>query len=303
MTIAKVNLENLNVSTPEKLQLAVAEVHDSLSQNGFMLLSNAGVNQSLLAQVFEQSRLFFSGASDEKKNFLYGSAAENFGYQGLEKESLDPSALKADYKETFTMRNLRARGDQDGKWPSSTFRQVMVEFYDNCFQTVALLQRLLAIRAGVEAEFFHNLHSGENVTLRLLHYPAMPMEPEALGQWGAGAHTDYGMLTLLFQEQITGLEVLGQSDDWVQVVTEPGEVVVNTGDLMQRWSNGQYPSTLHRVKCKPNQERYSIAFFSDPDSATEIDVLPAFLEKGHEPRYPSIKAGEHIQRKLEATHR
>ena len=303
MMISKVDLENLNVTTSEKLQLAAAEVHDSLRQNGFMLLSNAGVNQMLLARVFEQSRLFFSRASDEKEKFLYGSAAENFGYQGLEKESLDPSTPKADFKETFTMRNLRARGDQDGKWPSITFRQVMVEFYDNCFQAVALLQRLLAIRAGVEADFFHKLHSGENVTLRLLHYPAMQVEPEAADQWGAGAHTDYGMLTLLFQEKITGLQVLDQSGHWMQVATEPGEVVVNTGDLMERWSNGHYPSTLHRVKCKPNQERYSIAFFSDPDSATEIDVFPAFLEKGREPRFPPIKAGEHIQRKLEATHR
>jgi isopenicillin N synthase-like dioxygenase len=301
--ISKVDLENLNSFTPEKLQMAVAKVHDSLSQNGFMLLSNVGVDQALLARVFEQSRLFFSRTGDEKENFLYGSAAENFGYQGLEKESLDPSSPRPDFKETFTMRNLRGRGDQDGKWPSSTFRQVMVEFYDNCFQAVALLQRLLASKAGVEAEFFHDLHSGENVTLRLLHYPAMPIESEGLHQWGAGAHTDYGMLTLLFQDRIAGLQVLDRSDHWLEVVTEPGEVVVNTGDLMERWSNGQYPSTLHRVKCKPNQERYSIAFFSDPDSETEIDVLPAFLEKGSETRYPPIKAGEHIQRKLEATHR
>ncbi len=301
--MTKVNLGSLNEATIKNLQMAARDVHSSLSQNGFMLLSNAGINQSLLARVFQQSKLFFSSPADEKEHFLYGSAAENFGYQGIEKESLDPSAVRADYKETFTMRNLRARRAQDGKWPNSSFRQVMIDFYDNCFHTVSLLQRLLAIRAGVEAEFFRDLHSGENVTLRLLHYPAMPLDIENSDQWGAGAHTDYGMLTLLFQEQVTGLEVLGQGGHWQRVVTDPGEVVVNTGDLMEHWSNGQYPSTLHRVKCKDNQERYSIAFFSDPDSATEIEVLPGFMDKGSKPRYSPIKAGDHIQRKLEATHR
>jgi isopenicillin N synthase-like dioxygenase len=301
--IARVNLEVLSGQQPEGLTVAATDIHKSLCELGFLLLSNAGINQSLLAEVFQQSKHFFALDTDHKQGFLYGDAAENFGYQGLEKESLDPSADRADCKETFTMRNLRVRSDRDSKWPSAKFRRVMIDFYDNCFQTVTQLQRLLAINAGVGEAFFRERHSGENVTLRLLHYPALPAGTGQQEQWGAGAHTDYGMLTLLFQEQVSGLEVLDQNGDWTGVSTDPGEVVVNTGDLMQHWSNGQYPSTLHRVRRPTTQDRYSIAFFADPDSATEIEVLPAFLVPGREPNYLPVKAGEHIQRKLEVTHR
>ena len=301
--ITKVDLQALTRAGQEKLQAAARDVHESLSHDGFMLLRNAGINQSLLADAFQQSKFFFSLSTEEKENFLYGSAAENFGYQGLEKESLNPVADRADYKEAFTMRNLRVYGDQDGKWPSMEFRRVMIDFYNNCFQTVASLQKLLAITAGVEADYFRDCHSGENVTLRLLHYPVGPTVSEKVEQWGAGAHTDYGMLTLLFQDEIGGLEVLNQGGGWLKLSTDSDEVVVNTGDLMQHWSNGQYPSTLHRVRSPITRDRYSIAFFSDPDSATEIEVLPAFLVDGSEPKYQPITAGAHIQRKLEATHR
>ena len=139
-------------------------------------------------------------------------------------------------------------------------------------------------------------------------------------QLGAGAHTDYGTITLLFSDGVAGLQLFDQAlGIWRDVVVAAGDVLVNTGDLMSLWSNGLYPSTLHRVLPRfQKPDRYSIAFFVDPDSSTRVSALPSCLAEKQERQdrkerkesrdaHPTttkvVVAGEHIQARIEASQR
>ena len=272
----------------------------AMSDLGFMALTNLPIDTHLIDETFETAARFFGQSDADKQESGYQSASENFGYQAEGIESLDPASGKVDRKETFTLRNAPKQAADDNRWPSESFRNTINEFYRQSMHAAYEIQRLIAEALEVEDEFFVKLHTGENVTLRLLHYPEVPATPS--DQLGAGAHTDYGMLTLLFQRGVGGLEVQTDAGDWQAVEPNPDAVVINTGDLMERWTNGKFRSTPHRVCQIPgNPERFSIALFVDPDTKAPIEVLDSCLAEGESPKYPMITAGDYITGRIEAS--
>ncbi|WP_339722763.1 2OG-Fe(II) oxygenase family protein [uncultured Paraglaciecola sp.] len=278
-------------------------IDDCLHDLGFMQISDFGIDNDLLKEVYDHSKAFFRADSSTKLSCQYRSAKENFGYQGLLEENLDPSA-PADLKETFTMRNILKGEIADERWPSVEFKQVMQRFYANALEAGHILQRAIAKHLNLDEEFFSSKHNGESISLRLLYYPARSPGSVIEHQLGAGAHTDYGFLTLLFQDNVGGLQVLNQNDEWQDVVPQGNTVVVNSGDLLERWSNGHYRSTLHRVAPRINgKDRLSIAMFFDPDSPTWVEPLQSFISDEYPCRYTATTAGEHIQEKIQATHK
>ena len=279
---------------------ASKEFEQSLINLGFSQIKNYGIDHTLLNKVFDASLAFFTGDASTKQRCAYQSAKENFGYQGLLEENLDPEA-PADLKQTFTMRNILNQPPEASRWPSESFKNIMQAFYKNALESSYTLMRGLAKCLNIEEAFFVRVHDGENISLRLLYYPESDAENLLENQLGAGAHTDYGFLTLLFQNTIGGLQVLDKHNQWLDVAPTEGATVINSGDLLERWTNGLYRSTLHRVK-PPQQTRLSVAFFLDPASDTEITPLPS-CTKGTIARYPTVTAAEHIQQKLEATHK
>ncbi|GAB5413515.1 MAG: 2-oxoglutarate and iron-dependent oxygenase domain-containing protein [Congregibacter sp.] len=297
----EIPLIDCDASLQDESALA-AQIDSALTDYGFMTLKNIGVSPAIIASAFDTAAMFFSLKPEKKANFAYGTASDNFGYQCVGAEHLDPTR-PADLKETFTMRNLGALSAADPRWPSTEFRDVVAELYQESMHAARRLQRLLATALRVPESYFVDQHTGENVTLRLLYYPAVDRRSVEKEQRGAGAHTDYGMLTLLFQDDVGGLQVRDEAGDWHDVVPHPGTVVINSGDLLERWSNGRYRSTCHRVLPRDNsRERYSIALFVDPDSATHVEALPSCVSAASPARYPPITAGAHLQEKIEATH-
>ena len=279
-----------------------SSVDTALSDIGFMSVRNLGLDAGLLERVFDASREFFASGDEDKGRYQYRSAEENFGYQGMGQEHLDPGK-PADLKETFTMRDVLRHALDADRWPSASFRDLMQSFYGACLEGAYRMQRVLAAALGAEREFFVRYHNGENCTLRLLHYPASGVDEVAESQLGAGAHTDYGLLTLLFQDDVGGLEVRDSNGSWQPVDYVEDAIVINSGDLLERWTNGRYRSTLHRVRPKiGEQERYSIAMFVDPDSATPVEVLGSCMSADNPARYGSITAGEHLLERIAASH-
>lgn len=131
------------------------------------------------------------------------------------------------------------------------------------------------------------------------HYP-----PTKNGGRGVGAHSDYGAMTLLFQDEIGGLEVLHKpSGTWHAVTPIKGAYVINTGDLMQRWTNDRYLSTMHRVKSPAsNESRYSAAFFNDGALDVTIDPIPACVAKGERPKYAPLKVQDHLLKRYKQSY-
>lgn len=278
------------------------DIDAALSNTGFMALTNLGLGADARDAIFSLSRRFFASPGELKARCAYGAAADNFGYQGLLEESLDPTR-PADLKETFTMRNLLQVADDNPRWPDEEFREVAALFYSRAMTAAERLQRLLALALHMPADYFVQRHCGENITLRLLHYPPVAAEGVDTEQMGAGAHTDYGMLTLLLQDDVGGLQVQSADGAWHAVPPREDAIVINSGDMLERWSNGRYRSTPHRVlPVAGARERYSVALFLDPDSATRVEALPSCVDDAHPPRFPPTTAGQHLQERIEATH-
>jgi isopenicillin N synthase-like dioxygenase len=280
---------------------AAAQIDRVLSQVGFLYLTGHGVETQALQAAYAAAEAFFTQSADIKQRYAYGDADDNFGYQAVEIESLDP-ASPPDLKEGYTMRDALRHASDTDRWPSESFRAAALTLYGQALIEARRVLALMAVQLGVQSDFFTELHSGRNVTLRFLRYPA-GLAPHQQGQLGAGAHTDYGSITLLFQHRVAGLQVLGMDGSWQDAPPVEGAVVVNTGDLMERWTNGRYRSTLHRVvPIAGNADRYSIAFFVDPDPAVEVRCFDSCQSSDNPARHPPISAGEHIRRKISATH-
>jgi isopenicillin N synthase-like dioxygenase len=286
---------------PTSQSATARAVDDALTHSGFMYVTGHGIEPALIEQAFGAMRWFFGHSRKLKATYGYTDIDANFGYQGIEVERLDPGSMP-DMKETFTMRNALEHADQVQRWPEGDFRDIALALYTVGLRAAYNILRVLATSLALPPDFFAARHSGENVTLRFLHYPA-GLKPRSAEQLGAGAHTDYGSITLLFQDEIGGLELLGADGRWQPAPPVPGAAIINTGDLMERWTNGRFRSTKHRVRpIAGNRDRYSIALFVDPDSAVDVECFDSCVSTERPLRYPRITAGEHIRQKIAATH-
>ena len=297
-----VSFEGFQSADRQKILDTVSNVDRAMSDCGFMASSDLGFSDELIARVFEASATFFLSDAKYKMRSAYLSAEENFGYQAFASEHLDP-ASPADLKETFTMRNILNATIEENRWPSIEFKELMQFFFAECLERAFLLQRILARALNLDEDFFVKFHSGQNISLRLLHYPACSSDKVQDSQFGAGAHTDYGLTTFLFQDSVGGLEICDQNGNWQDIEPDKSVVLINSGDLLERWTNGKYRSTLHRVKPMTHgRDRFSIAFFVDPDSSTEIKVLDSFIDADNPRKFSDVNAGDYIRGRLESSH-
>lgn len=269
---------------------------------GFFAITHAGVHAAALDGAFAAARRFFDLPRMHKEMWRYRSTMLNHGWVASGQEKLDPSG-PGDLKESFTMRNVAHTVARAELWPDAPFRDAVHALYRDAQQLAQRLLGALAESLSLPTDWFTPAHTGENQTLRLLRYPFVEESP-ADGQLGAGVHTDYGSITLLWQDRVGGLEVMTRNGEWVSVPPLTDTLIVNIGDLLQRWTNGLFRSTPHRVQpCLDGRDRYSIAFFYDPDDAAEISVAPTCIEAaGGVVRYPPIRAGEHLSSRLAAAY-
>lgn len=290
----------------EERQLIANQINLAFRETGFMYLRNHGIDQSLIEYSFSNSKQFFDLSLDQKKQLSWSGDAnyyEKSGYVGLEKETLDLSG-PGDFKEMLDIG--KACGDK-WDWPlgQEAFKENISILYPELTRAANNILEALALALDLpDSQYFVKTHDEEDHELRFIFYPPID-RPLKTGQLRAGAHTDYGSITLLFQDQAGGLEVKLRSGEWVSVPYIPNTMVVNVGNLLQRWTNDQYCSNPHRVIPPTTEQtdscRYSIALFCHPNSYTSISCLASCQSSGNPPRYPSVLAGDYIVRLLQAT--
>jgi len=167
--------------------------------------------------------------------------------------------------------------------------------------------RVFACVLALPENFFVDKMTRHFCVMACHHYPPLEQYPKP-GQLRAGAHTDFGAMTILgMTDGLGGLEARGADGSWIPVTAQPGDFVINLGDLMQCWTNDRWRSTLHRVVNPPglsmaNSERQSIGFFVHPDYDARIACIESCLEAGESPLYPPVTAGEHIKMKIDRSH-
>jgi isopenicillin N synthase-like dioxygenase len=185
-------------------------------------------------------------------------------------------------------------------WPDLPgFRETLVHYQSLLRELGIALHRPIALDLGLDPDFFTPLIDPGLSNLRVLRYPPHPGTFDGT-QYGAAPHTDYGVLTLLAQEDVSGLELRTSSGEWLPVMPPPGGFVCNIGDCLMRWSNHTYVSTPHRVVNRTPRDRYSAAFFADPNPETIVDVLPTLLAPGETPRYAATSYADYFRSRTEA---
>ena len=287
----------------------VAAIGRACRDVGFFIVVNHGVDAVLIGGAFEQSRRFFSLPLIKKQALAIEKVGGNRGYSGLMHEALDPTR-GADMKEAFNIGLDLDPGDPEisghapsrglNVWPGEPrFKSTLLAYFDACRALGATLHRALAADLGLSKDFFVDKFTRPMATLHLLHYPA---SVDASGPAiGAGEHTDYGNLTLLATDAVGGLEVRTRAGAWIAAPVMPGALIVNIGDCLMRWTNDIYVSTPHRVINRGGAERYSIAFFLDPNPDALVAAIPGCVATGQSPRYAPILAADHLKARLDAS--
>jgi isopenicillin N synthase-like dioxygenase len=287
----------------------VQQVYQACHEIGFMYLTDCGLSAPTLAEMFAQSQQFFALPDALKQQIAWSNPVSNRGYGGLGREQLEPDR-PGDFKETLNIgREVPPAGRQEepNHWLSEPpeFRQVALAFFASCAQVSDQVLRSMALALDLPQEFFVTRHTEQHHILRLLHYPSIDQDLP-LGQIRAGAHSDYGSLTLLFQDAIGGLEVKTVAGNWIAAPPIPNTVLVNLGDLMERWTNHVFRSTVHRVLLPDSAQaripRYSIAFFCHPNEDVEIACLDSCQSADRPPLYPPVLAGDYVIGRLQETY-
>ena len=271
---------------------------------GFFYLIGHGFEDGALDAAFAQSRRFFDQAPEAKRALSIKRSSNDVGYIDLEDEQLDPDS-PADFKEAFNI-GLELAADHpamvEGRmfrgpnfWPDLPgWREVMLDYYDRCWSVGRLIHQGLCLDLGLDETFFEDKLDEPIGILRLLHYP--PRQAAQDAQLGAGAHCDYGNITLLATDGVAGLQVRHRDGRWIDAPTIPGALICNIGDCLMRWTGDIYVSTPHRV-VRPTSDRYSIAFFLDPNPEAPVETLPGMAAK-----YPPTTGGQYLKEKLDSTY-
>ncbi|MEM7341722.1 MAG: 2OG-Fe(II) oxygenase family protein [Actinomycetota bacterium] len=193
-------------------------------------------------------------------------------------------------------------------WPGEVggFKDIWLDYYARLEAISAHLMRLFALGLGLDEAFFDDKIDDHITNLVVNYYP--PVEGEPLeGQYRKGPHSDWGTLTVLYQDETGGLEVLDRdADEWVPVPVVPGSFVVNVGDLMEVWTNDRWRSTKHRVPVPPAEHRtvprVSMPYFHQPNWLAEVECLPSCLPAGETPIHEPVTSGQYLLDKIRTTY-
>ncbi|KAJ2892408.1 Clavaminate synthase-like protein [Zalerion maritima] len=324
LTIPLIDFGKFLCGTADDKKETANQVLNGFQNAGFIYLKNTPITPSFRSHVFNTSAKFFKLPMDEKMSHAWTTPEANRGYSapGREKVSVlkaitDVTQLRSsnpDLKETFEI-GREGQEDMPNHWPkeegeTSGFKPTMLEFFSQCKALHVEVMRAIAVGMGIDEKYFDNFVDVGDNTLRLLHYPSVKKEvfKSNPGQVRAGEHTDYGSITLLFQDGRGGLQVKSPSGEFINATPIENTVVVNAGDLLARWSNDTINSTLHRVVEPPNGDveeypaRYSIAYFCNPNTKAYIEAIPGTFAAEEEKKYSGINSGDYLVQRLTATY-
>ncbi|XP_021767991.1 2-oxoglutarate-Fe(II) type oxidoreductase-like isoform X1 [Chenopodium quinoa] len=287
------NLPIIDLSATDRFSTA-ATLRQACIEVGFFYIVNHGVDKALFERLFDESKKFFSLPEEEKMKL--DRKKELSGYTALYSEKLDTSLnTKGDPKESFYIGPLHDEICNLNQWPSEellpNWRPTMEAYHRQILSAGNSLLSLLALALNLDEKFFENVGALDPPMpfLRLLHYPEGDPSCHNDEVLGASAHSDYGMITLLATDGVPGLQVCRERDRqpqiWENVPHVEGAIIVNIGDITERWTNGLFRSTLHRVVPK-GRERYSAALFLDPPHDFSVECLETCCSESNPPRFP-----------------
>ena len=300
------------------------QVAEACERIGFVIVSGHGIEPAVIDRAFERSWAFFDRPRAEKDRWHPQGPSRQRGFHGFATRGLaytlgeeTPPDLREtyflgpvdDHRGHFANPPDAANAYAPNIYPDSPAgaAEALIAIYRAYERLSADLLRIFAVALHQPEDYFAGFIGRHFSILSSHHYPALQELPKP-GQLRTGAHTDYGALTVLaMTEAEGGLEVRMPDGAWQPVEPPRGALVVNLGDMMARWTNDRWTSTLHRVAnprdlASARSRRQSIGYFMHPDYDAPIRAIPSCVPEGEEPRFPTISAGQHIAMKIAASH-
>lgn len=295
-SVPVIDIGGLESDDPQRHREVAAELGRAAREVGFFYISGAGVADTLVDELLAAAQQFFDLPHEQKMRWYIGRSRCHRGYVPMGEEIF--GTAKPDLKEAFDTGLELPADDPDhragnpllgpNQWPELPgFAGAVTAYYRAVLAVGRRLLGAFALALGEEPEVFLRHVTKPPSQLRLIHYWH---DPAAVDAAGIGAHTDYECFTLL-RPTAPGLEVLNGAGQWIDVPPVPGAFVVNIGDLLELWTNGEFVATTHRVR-KVGQERYSFPLFFNVDYDTVVRPLPRFAGTG--PAREPLIAGEHL---------
>lgn len=275
-------------------------IHAAATEVGFFYISGHGISPALMEQAFGVARDFFALPNEVKRAVAVGTDQRGWMATGMSKLQ---GAKTHDLKEVFFWGRELDEDDPDlmtgkamvaaNKWPGAfpRLRRELLPYYDALCVVAGEVLAAVAVSLDQDPSFFRARYTRPLARGQMVYYPPSTAGDEAEERFGVAPHTDFGVLTFLMQDNSGGLQVRLRSGEWVEAPPIEGTLVCNIGDLLQRWSNDRFVSTVHRVINRTSNARYSIPVFFDPNPDAVVDPrdLGATV-----PNHAPVTAGGHI---------
>lgn len=320
--IPVIDMQRFYRGDPAERAALAREVDAACRDTGFLTVAGHQVPDALVRDLLATARAFFALPIERKMALTAPTGTMLRGYSPFQTHRLARSRgveTPPDLREIFSLgRPALQQGhpvaDPDAApfyqpdiWPAEPagFRAIYSEYYRLIDALAADLMMVFALALGLPETYFADKIDDNFAALNTFHYPAQT-EPPKEGQLRAGAHSDFGSLTILLQQpDAGGLEVMGKDGAWHYLPPQPGRFVINIGDLMAQWTNDRWCSTLHRVvnpagETMTGQSRLSLGFFCHPNFETMIDCIPTCRDADGGWKYQPVKAGTYMRRKIMA---
>ena len=306
---------------PEARSAIVDAVREAATTYGFMQITGHGVPHDLIADMLAVNDEFFA-LPTAVKEALVSPPEVNRGYSGIGAESLAYSLGVEAPPDIFESFNIardtvdetdpavmaeRHRFLAPNVWPDEampSMRPRLNAYYDAVAELARTVTRIFAVALDMPEDFFVQRCRHPIEVMRMIRYERQPGSPDPIeGQQRMGAHTDYGIVTVLYADKVAGLEIVGPDGEWWPVVPADGAYIINLGDLLAEWTNDHWRSTIHRVSPPPPRVegpalRRSTAFFLDGDYDMVVECLPSCCSEDDPPKYAPITGGDHLLEKL-----
>ncbi|MDB5275586.1 MAG: isopenicillin synthase family oxygenase [Ferruginibacter sp.] len=306
MNIPSVDLDDFVKGSKESKKRFVRTLGEAYEEVGFVAVKNHGVSAELINELYLRVQHFFSLPALQKVTYEDPVLAGQRGYTSFGKEHAKGSEA-ADLKEFYQYGQVPHDGFSVEEYPPNIsvkevdgFNEIFEKAYRAFEKSGGALLQAISLYLGLEEFYFEPFIKNGNSILRAIHYPPITEEPKSAIR--AEQHEDINLITLLVGASADGLEILNRQNKWIPVTSLPDQIVVNVGDMLQRFTNNKLRSTTHRV-VNPSRElwhtsRFSIPFFLHPVSAMSLRCLDKCVDKENPKAYDDITAGEYLDERL-----
>lgn len=306
MAIPSVDLAEFLSGDPKRKAAFVQELGKAYEEVGFVAVKNHGVPDELIADLYKYVQEFFSLPLDQKKQYEIPELAGQRGYTSFGKEHAKGSDAP-DLKEFFQYGQNPRDNFKEEEYPPNVsinevarFNKTFADAYRAFEKSGTALLQAIALYLGLDEHYFDEYVYNGNSILRAIHYPPITHEPKSAIR--AEQHEDINLITLLVGASADGLQILTKQNEWVGVTSLPEQIVVNVGDMLQRFTNNKLRSTTHRV-VNPARElwhtsRFSIPFFLHPKSSMSLRCLDTCIDDANPKAYEDATAGEYLDERL-----